>query len=152
MKRPGDELIVSQTPQSAEKKLKIDLTEEGEEKKGEDYDIELEKAIQELIDEGVPKIPEPVKLSKSQQEAKDMALKGYNLFITGNAGSGKSTLLDTIEKELDKMKKSYVVTASTGIAAWNIGGITTHSFAGMGLADKDIEYYTRGLKYKADKI
>ena len=47
-----------------------------------------------------------------------------NLFITGPAGTGKSTMLfDFIEKNSDK---TIIVCASTGMAAFNIGGDTAH--------------------------
>ena len=49
-----------------------------------------------------------------------------NVFITGSAGVGKSFLLNEILKSL-KHSKVYV-TASTGVAACNIGGTTFHRF------------------------
>ena len=49
-------------------------------------------------------------------------------------GTGKSVLLRAIIDELrPSMGQRLVVTASTGIAACNIGGCTLHSFAGFGL-------------------
>lgn len=47
-----------------------------------------------------------------------------SVFMTGRAGSGKSTLLKTI---LATSKKRIIVTAPTGIAAKNVGGVTLHS-------------------------
>lgn len=56
------------------------------------------------------------------------------------AGTGKSVLLREIIKALrikhDKTPDVVAVTASTGIAACNIGGVTLHSFAGIGLGDR----------------
>lgn len=58
--------------------------------------------------------------------AKDFALyTNRNIFLTGKAGTGKTTLLKEILKETDK---KYLVTAPTGVAAINAGGITLHSF------------------------
>jgi len=48
-----------------------------------------------------------------------------NWFLTGNAGTGKTTL---IQQFRDKTKKRIVVLAPTGIAAFNVGGKTIHSF------------------------
>ncbi len=58
--------------------------------------------------------------------AKDFALHtNRNMFLTGKAGTGKTTLLKEILKETNK---KYLVTAPTGVAAINAGGITLHSF------------------------
>src|SRR5258708_22694424 len=48
-----------------------------------------------------------------------------NVFITGKAGTGKSTLIQYFRSHT---KKSVVIVAPTGIAAFNIGGQTIHSF------------------------
>lgn len=81
------------------------------------------------------KIKVPIYLSKEQESIIDLANKGYNIFYTGSAGTGKSVLLREIIKKL-KFKYGHeevAVTASTGLAACNIGGITIHSFSGIGL-------------------
>ena len=77
-------------------------------------------------------------LSQEQRKVLHMVVEeGKNVFFTGSAGTGKSVLLREIIKELRrkhaKRPDSVAVTASTGIAACNIGGITIHSFAGIGL-------------------
>lgn len=48
-----------------------------------------------------------------------------HIFLTGKAGTGKTTFLQTIRK---KCPKRMVVTAPTGVAAINAGGVTLHSF------------------------
>jgi hypothetical protein len=48
-----------------------------------------------------------------------------HIFLTGKAGTGKTTFLQTIQK---KTSKRTVVTAPTGVAAINAGGVTLHSF------------------------
>jgi len=50
---------------------------------------------------------------------------GANLFLTGKAGTGKTTFLKRL-RELSP--KRMVVTAPTGVAAINAGGVTIHSF------------------------
>jgi hypothetical protein len=47
-----------------------------------------------------------------------------SIYITGKAGTGKTTFLKWL---VDNCKKNFVVTASTGIAAINAGGVTLHS-------------------------
>lgn len=65
-----------------------------------------------------------ISLSTDQEEAIDAAMSGSNLFLTGSAGVGKSFITQEIIKCLRKNKKKVAVTASTGIAAVNIGGVT----------------------------
>lgn len=48
-----------------------------------------------------------------------------NIFLTGKAGTGKTTFLHKIKKQTSKR---MVVTAPTGVAAINAGGVTLHSF------------------------
>jgi len=50
---------------------------------------------------------------------------GVNIFLTGRAGTGKTTFLHRLRKECTKR---MIVTAPTGIAAINAGGVTLHSF------------------------
>jgi ATP-dependent exoDNAse (exonuclease V) alpha subunit len=53
---------------------------------------------------------------------------GRNVFLTGMAGTGKSTLLrQFIGSSFSKVD----VTAPTGVAALNVGGMTIHRFCGM---------------------
>ena len=52
------------------------------------------------------------------------------LFVTGGAGVGKSFLIHTIKEMLIRNQHSHnpvLLTAPTGIAAYNIGGVTIHS-------------------------
>ncbi|MEJ2041431.1 MAG: AAA family ATPase, partial [Desulfosarcinaceae bacterium] len=48
-----------------------------------------------------------------------------HIFLTGKAGTGKTTFLHHIK---NKSPKRLVVTAPTGVAAINAGGVTLHSF------------------------
>nr|VFJ72539.1 MAG: UvrD-like helicase C-terminal domain-containing protein [Candidatus Kentron sp. FW] len=49
----------------------------------------------------------------------------HNLFLTGKAGTGKTTFLHNLK---ENTPKRMIVTAPTGIAAINAGGVTLHSF------------------------
>ncbi len=48
-----------------------------------------------------------------------------NLFLTGRAGTGKTTFLRNLAAS---RLKSMIITAPTGVAAINAGGVTLHSF------------------------
>ncbi len=52
----------------------------------------------------------------------------HTIFLTGKAGTGKTTFL----KKLKALSpKRMIVTAPTGVAAINAGGVTLHSFFQM---------------------
>ena len=53
---------------------------------------------------------------------------GCNIYLTGKAGTGKTTFLHNLRK---KSPKRMIVTAPTGVAAINAGGVTLHSFFQM---------------------
>lgn len=77
-------------------------------------------------------------LSEEQRVIFDLVLsQGKSVFFTGAAGTGKSVLLGKLVKALTRKylgDRDYVaVTASTGLAASNISGITLHRFAGIGI-------------------
>lgn len=63
-----------------------------------------------------------------------------NVFYTGSAGTGKSVLLKELIRKLYKKYGSncVAVTASTGLAAVNIGGQTINRFAGIGLGKESV--------------
>eukprot|EP00929_Paragymnodinium_shiwhaense_P066693 TRINITY_DN33484_c0_g1_i1.p1 TRINITY_DN33484_c0_g1~~TRINITY_DN33484_c0_g1_i1.p1 ORF type:complete len:889 (+),score=242.41 TRINITY_DN33484_c0_g1_i1:171-2837(+) len=82
---------------------------------------------------------EATSLTREQRAAAERAIAGRNLFITGAAGTGKSFLLRYIVQELSaKHPGKVAVTAPTGLAAVNVGGQTLHSFAGIGLWQKNM--------------
>ena len=64
------------------------------------------------------------------------ATTGGNIFLTGQAGTGKSYLL---RQFLEVASTKVAVTAPTGIAALNVGGTTTHRWAGMQLGPRPEE-------------
>jgi ATP-dependent exoDNAse (exonuclease V) alpha subunit len=71
-----------------------------------------------------------------QKEALDILKSGYNTFLTGPPGSGKTFLLNNYIKYLKHNNISVSVTASTGIAATHMGGVTLHSWSGLGIRDE----------------
>ena len=73
-----------------------------------------------------------------------------SVFFTGSAGTGKSVLLREAIKVLrEKYKREsdrVAVTASTGLAACNVGGVTLHSFAGIGLGKEAVPELVKKIK------
>jgi len=73
-----------------------------------------------------------------------------SVFFTGSAGTGKSVLLrETIKVLRDRYKREpdrVAVTASTGLAACNVGGVTLHSFAGIGLGKEPVPELVKKIK------
>lgn len=72
-------------------------------------------------------------LSEQQSQVIELFKQGKNLFISGGAGCGKSFLLSYLRQNYQKY--GLEITASTGIAAVNIGGTTIHSWAGIGMGN-----------------
>jgi len=71
----------------------------------------------------------------TQKEALDILKTGRNVFLTGAAGSGKTYVLREYIKYLQDLNANIGITASTGIAATGMGGITIHSWSGLGIRD-----------------
>ncbi len=65
-----------------------------------------------------------------QETAISILLSPRNVFLTGAPGSGKSFVLGNIIYGYQKLKTTVAITASTGIAASQIGGVTLHSWMG----------------------
>eukprot|EP01132_Coremiostelium_polycephalum_P000540 gene540-680_t len=66
----------------------------------------------------------------------EILIRKKNVFFTGPGGSGKSYLLHILVEELSKRGICTFLTATTGIAALNVGGSTIHSFAGIRLGSE----------------
>lgn len=83
-----------------------------------------------------------------QKEALDILKMGANVFLTGPAGSGKTYVLNDYVNFLKQKGVEVGITASTGIAATHIGGMTIHSWAGIGINDDMSESDIRELSKK----
>jgi ATP-dependent DNA helicase PIF1 len=79
------------------------------------------------------------KLFMRQDEAFNLLKMGQNIFLTGAPGSGKTYLLNKYINYLKDNNVEVAVTASTGIAATHLQGITIHSWSGIGIKDKITE-------------
>ena len=96
----------------------------------------------------------PIELSEEQGKVVKLVVdQRKSVFFTGSAGTGKSVLLRDIIRNLrlkyQKEQDRVAVTASTGLAACNVGGSTLHSFAGIGLGKDDVPELVRKIKRNA---
>jgi ATP-dependent exoDNAse (exonuclease V) alpha subunit len=76
----------------------------------------------------------------TQTNALDILKMGHNIFLTGSAGSGKTYVLNAYIKYLREHSIDVAVTASTGIAATHMGGMTIHAWSGIGIRDMLSDY------------
>ena len=81
----------------------------------------------------------------TQEQALNILKTGANVFLTGEPGAGKTHTINTFVDYLRTCDIEPAVTASTGIAATHIGGMTIHSWSGIGIK-------TKLDKYDLDKI
>ncbi|PIA99844.1 ATP-dependent DNA helicase PIF1 [Cercospora beticola] len=97
------------------------------------------------------KRPAKVFLSDEQQHVLELVIeKKKSVFFTGSAGTGKSVLMREIiaslRRKYQREPDRIAVTASTGLAACNVGGVTLHSFAGIGLGKEEVPELVRKIK------
>lgn len=90
-------------------------------------------------------------LSDEQKSVLDLVSEQkQSVFFTGSAGTGKSVLMREIIKKLRlnyaREPDRIAVTASTGLAACNVSGVTLHSFAGIGLGKEPAEDLIKKIK------
>ena len=88
----------------------------------------------------------------TQAHALSILKTGRNAFITGPAGAGKTHVVNRYIKYLKDHNVVIGVTASTGIAATHMGGITLHSWSGMGIKDDIDEYDLETLAEKPQLV
>jgi len=90
-----------------------------------------------------------------QSSALNILKTGKNVFLTGSAGSGKTYTLNQYIHYLRARRVPVAVTASTGIAATHMNGITIHSWSGIGIKDELTERDLSNLARKqflADRL
>ena len=71
-----------------------------------------------------------------QATALDILKTGKNVFLTGSAGAGKTYTINQYLHYLRARDVAVAVTASTGIAATHMNGMTIHSWAGIGISNE----------------
>ncbi len=79
----------------------------------------------------------------TQDAALTILKTGANVFLTGEPGSGKTHTVNEFIKYLREHDINPSITASTGIAATHVGGMTIHSWSGIGikkeLSEQDLD-------------
>ena len=72
----------------------------------------------------------------TQGEALTILKTGANVYLTGEPGSGKTHTINEFIAWLRSAGIEPSVTAATGIAATHVGGMTLHSWSGIGIAER----------------
>uniref|UniRef100_A0A7C4R244 AAA family ATPase n=1 Tax=candidate division CPR3 bacterium TaxID=2268181 RepID=A0A7C4R244_UNCC3 len=72
----------------------------------------------------------------TQNQALTILKTGANVFLTGEPGSGKTYTINGYVNYLRSHGIEPAITASTGIAATHIGGMTIHSWSGIGVKNR----------------
>ncbi len=76
----------------------------------------------------------------TQEEALTILKTGANVFLTGEPGSGKTHTINEYVSYLRTHNIEPSITASTGIAATHIRGMTIHSWSGIGIKERLTNY------------
>lgn len=71
----------------------------------------------------------------TQAQALDILKTGVNAFLTGEPGSGKTYTVNAYVQWLRAQDIEPAITASTGIAATHIHGMTIHAWSGIGVRE-----------------
>lgn len=72
----------------------------------------------------------------TQGEALTILKTGANAFLTGSPGSGKTHTVNAYISWLRERGIEPAITASTGIAATHVGGMTIHAWSGIGIRER----------------
>ncbi|MDG2491155.1 MAG: AAA family ATPase [Flavobacteriaceae bacterium] len=83
-----------------------------------------------------------------QEKALALLKSGKNVFLTGSAGTGKTFVLNQYIRFLKERKIIVAVTASTGIAATHMNGMTIHSWSGIGIKESVTQRDLANMKTK----
>ena len=95
--------------------------------------VKLKTAEEDELDE--------LDLSDAQARVLEAICQRRNIFYTGAAGTGKSFILKIVQQVFQYVKKEnqLSITATTGIAACNVRGMTIHSWSGVGIGTDTLE-------------
>lgn len=88
----------------------------------------------------------------TQDRALDILKTGANVFLTGEPGAGKTHVINQYIAWLEAARLTVAVTASTGIAATHIAGVTIHSWSGIGIKDSLSPYDLENIATKEKNV
>ncbi len=81
----------------------------------------------------------------TQEHALTILKTGANVFLTGEPGSGKTYTINHYVSWLRERGVEPAITASTGIAATHVGGMTIHAWSGVGVKRELTEWDLEAL-------
>ena len=92
-------------------------------------------------------------LSDMQKKAFQKFKNQDSLFIIGSGGVGKSKLLKTMQEyNSENDNKNMHITSTTGVSAYNVNGMTIHSFMGIGTGDRDVSFLIKRVFRNKDIV
>jgi len=109
-------------------------------------------SVSNLLDIPVKEEVKEIILNFEQESAVNSFKTGKNIFLTGPAGTGKSVTLNKIKEYCIDSNKNFGITATTGSAAFILGGKTIHSYLGIGLAKESAEDIFKFVRYKLPHV
>jgi len=109
-------------------------------------------SVSTLLDIPVKEETVEIVLNFEQERALTSFKAGKSIFLTGPAGTGKSVTLGKIKEYCLDVNKKFGITATTGTAAFLLGGKTLHSFLGIGLAKESAEDIFKYVRYKLPHV
>lgn len=87
-----------------------------------------------------------------QSTALHILKQGHSVFLTGQAGAGKTYVLNQYIRYLREHGIPVAITASTGIAATHMNGMTIHAWSGIGIKDSFEASDFRRLKDRKELV
>jgi len=114
--------------------------------------IQPSPSVSNILDIPVKEEIKEIILNFEQESAVNSFKTGKNIFLTGPAGTGKSVTLNKIKEYCSSNNKHFGITATTGSAAFILGGKTVHSYLGIGLAKESAEEIFKFVRYKLPHV
>ena len=146
--------IIANSQQAAEN-IATEIVQNAQEDKHIQHQHPPEQSSQSNAEENVNYLDRLDQQADSDQQRALQTLKsGYSTFLTGPAGTGKSHVIHQFivwlknQRFPEDFSDRVGITSTTGASAILIGGVTLHSFAGIGLGDDSVDAYV----YKFQKF